>query len=51
MKFQKTEINGKTAFIIPKRDMEAMRAETLLNSLKAKAGRPGAYRELKESSP
>ena len=49
MKFQKTEINGKTAFIISKRDMKAIRAETLLNSLKAKTARPDAYRELKKA--
>ena len=49
MKFQKTEINGKTAFIISKRDMEPIREEILLNSLKAKTARPDAYRELKKA--
>jgi hypothetical protein len=49
MKFQKMEINGKTAFIISKADMEAIREEILLNSLKAKVARPDAYRELKKA--
>jgi hypothetical protein len=45
----KTEINGKMAFIISKRDMEAIRGKILLNSLKAKAARPVAYRELRKA--
>jgi hypothetical protein len=49
MKCQKTEINGKTAFIITKEDMEAIRAEILLCSLKAKAARPAAYMELRKA--
>lgn len=49
MKLQKTEINGKTAFIISKSDMEAIRAEILLNSLMAKAARPAVYRELRKA--
>ena len=49
MNFQKTQINGKTAFIISKRDMEAIREEILLNSLKAKVARPEAYRELNKA--
>jgi hypothetical protein len=49
MKFQKMEINGKTAFIISKRDIEAIREEILLNSLKARAARPEAYRGLKKA--
>lgn len=49
MKFQKTEINGKTAFIISKSDIEIMRTEILHNSLKAKAARPAAYRELRKA--
>jgi len=49
MSFQKMEINGKTAFIISKSDMEAIRTETLLSSLKAKAAHPVAYRELRKA--
>ena len=49
MKFQKTEIDGNTAFIISKEDMEAIRAEILLCSLKAKGERPAPYRELRKA--
>lgn len=49
MKLQETKINGRTAFIITKEDMEAIKAETLQNSLKAKAARPEIYRELKKA--
>ena len=47
MNLQKTKINGRTAFIISKDDIEAIRAKTLQNSLKAKIARPETYRELK----
>ena len=50
MKLQETKINGRTAFIITKEDMEAIRAETLQNSLKAKTARPETYRELRKLS-
>ena len=49
MKLPETKINGRTAFIITKEDMEAIRAETLLNSHKAKATRPETYRELRKA--
>ncbi len=49
MNFQKTQINGKTAFIFSKRDMEAIREEILLKSLTAKVARPETYRELKKA--
>jgi hypothetical protein len=49
MKLQRTKINGKTAFIISKEDIEAIRAKILVCSLKAKTTQPAAYRELKKA--